>query len=154
MIPANNQNNEPMRSVHTSNFPQILKQLGISLVVFTYQAGKVIVLREDGERINTHFRIYSKPMGIAANRKRIAIGCASQIWELHNMPAIAPKLEPLGKHNACYIPRNVHITGDIDIHEMAWGEADFSVMMSCHEFNNYQLSIINYKSLSNSNSAR
>lgn len=51
MIQSNNQNNEPMRSVHTSNFPQILKQLKISVVISTYQAGKVIVLREDGEHI-------------------------------------------------------------------------------------------------------
>ncbi len=125
MIPVDNQkHNEPMRSVHTTNFPHLLKQLGISLVVSTYQAGKVIILRADGDNINTHFRIFSKPMGIAANRERIAIGCASQIWELHNIPAVASKLEPLGKHDACYIPRNVHITGDIDIHEMAWGKKD------------------------------
>ncbi len=124
MIPENNQNNEPMRSVHTTNFPHILQQLGISLVVSTYQAGKLIVLRADGENINTHFRMFSKPMGIAANRERIAIGCASQIWELHNMPAVADKLEPPGKHDACYIPRKLNITGDIDIHEMAWGQKD------------------------------
>ena len=118
------QNNEPMRSVHTSNFPHILKQLGISLVVSTYQAGKVIILREDGESINTHFRIYNKPMGIAANREKMAIGCTSQIWELHNVPAVAPKIEPLGRHDACYLPRKTHVTGDIDIHEMSWGNND------------------------------
>ncbi|WP_228060544.1 MULTISPECIES: TIGR03032 family protein [unclassified Coleofasciculus] len=47
-----------MRSVHTTNFPQILTQLGISLVVYTYQGGKLIVLRADGEHINTHFHIF------------------------------------------------------------------------------------------------
>ena len=124
MIPKNPDNNEPMRSVHTANFPHILRQLGISLVCSTYQAGKLIVLRADGENINTHFRIFSKPMGIAANRERMAIGCASQIWELHNMAAVANKLEPQGKHDACYIPRKVSVTGDIDIHEMAWGQKD------------------------------
>ena len=124
MVENNKKNNEPMRSVHTSNFPQILKQLKISLVVSTYQAGKVIVLREDGEHINTHFRIFNKPMGIAANKERIAIGCASQISELHNIPAVAPKVEPKGRHDACYIPRKTHITGDIDIHEMSWGAKD------------------------------
>ena len=113
--------NEPMRSVHTSNLPGILRQLGISLVVSTYQAGKLIVLRADGEHINTHFRIFQKPMGIAANRHKIALGCSSQIWELNNIPAVAAKIEPAGKHDACYLPRQSHITGDIDIHEMEWG---------------------------------
>lgn len=110
----------PLRSVHTTNFPHILSQLGISLVVSTYQAGKLIVLRADGEAINTHFRIYKKPMGLAADRGRLAIGTAHQVWELRNVPAVAQKLEPQGKHDACYLPRNSHITGDIDIHEMAW----------------------------------
>lgn len=113
--------NEPMRSVHTNNFPHILSQLGISLVISTYQAGKVIVLRADDQHINTHFRIFQKPMGIAADRNKIAIGCSSQIWELNNVPAVAQKVEPAGKHDACYLPRKSHITGDIDIHEMEWG---------------------------------
>lgn len=114
----------PLRSVHTTNFPHILTQLGISLVVSTYQAGKLIVLRADGAAINTHFRIFNKPMGLAADRSRLAIGTAQQIWELRNVPAVAHKLEPLGKHDACYLPRNCHITGDIDIHEMAWADQD------------------------------
>ena len=113
--------NEPMRSVHTSNFPHILEQLGISLVVSTYQAGKLIVLRADEDRINTHFRIFQKPMGIAADSHKIAIGCSSQIWELNNIPAVAAKVEPEGKHDACFLPRQAHTTGDIDIHEMEWG---------------------------------
>lgn len=111
----------PLRSVHTTNFPDILSQLGISLVVSTYQAGKLIVLRADGEAINTHFRIFKKPMGLAADRGRLAIGTAQQVWELRNVPAVAQKLDPQGKHDACYLPRNSHVTGDIDIHEMAWG---------------------------------
>lgn len=35
------------------------------------------------------------------------------------MPAVAQKLDPPDKHDACYLPRDSHITGDIDIHEMA-----------------------------------
>jgi uncharacterized protein (TIGR03032 family) len=111
---------DPMRSVHTSNFPEILKQLEISLVVSTYQAGKCIILRADGDSINTHFKIFEKPMGMASDREKLAIGTAFQLWELRNVPAVAQKLEPPGKHDACYLPRKVRITGDIDIHEMAY----------------------------------
>ena len=38
------------------------------------------------------------------------------------MPAVAKKLEPVGKHDACYLPRRIHVTGDIDIHELAWDD--------------------------------
>ncbi|MFQ3614513.1 MAG: TIGR03032 family protein, partial [Cyanobacteriota bacterium] len=112
----------PLRSVHTTNFPAILNQLGISLVVSTYQAGKLIVVRADGDKLNTHFRVYQKPMGLAVANQKLAIGCAYQIWELRNIPAVGQKLDPPGKHDACYLPRQTHITGDIDIHEMAYGQ--------------------------------
>lgn len=45
----------PLRSSHTPSFPQLLQQLGISLAVTTYQAGKLIFLR-DGDVCNMHFR--------------------------------------------------------------------------------------------------
>ena len=119
---------ESFRSVHTKNFSNILQQLNISLIVSTYQAGKVILLRGDGDKLNTHFRLFHKPMGMAVNNTRLAIGTAYQVVELYNMPAVAQKLEPVGKHDACYIPRNIHITGDIDIHEMAWGKDELWVV--------------------------
>src|SRR5262245_29704199 len=108
-----------LRSVHTSNLPALFTQLGISLVVSTYQAGKVILVRADGGVLNTHFRTFTKPMGIAANQHRLTVGGSNTVWEYRNMPAVAQKLEPVGKHDACYLPRRIHVTGDIDIHELA-----------------------------------
>jgi hypothetical protein len=111
----------PLRSVHTTNFPAILEQLGITLVVSTYQAHKLILVRADNGTLNTHFRAFKKPMGLAVDRARITVGTASEVWYLRNVPDVARKLEPPGKHDACYLPRKIHVTGDIDIHEMAWG---------------------------------
>src|SRR5271157_3826418 len=33
----------PLRAVHTPNFPALLRQLGASLLVTTYQAGKLVL---------------------------------------------------------------------------------------------------------------
>ena len=60
----------PLRSVHTTNFPAILDNFGSSLLVTTYQAGKLVVVRSDGGVINTHFRAFNKPMGLAVGRGR------------------------------------------------------------------------------------
>ena len=114
----------PLRSVHTSNFPMILEQLGISLAVSTYQAGKLVFIRNDGGVINTHFRAFNKPMGMAVKGQRLALGTAQEIWEFRNIPAVANRLDPPGKHDACYMPRAAHITGDIQIHEMAYVEEE------------------------------
>ncbi len=110
----------PLRSVHTTNFPAILDQLGISLLVTTYQAGKLVVVRSDAGVINTHFRAFNKPMGMAVRHNCLAIGTAVDVWEFRNVPAVAAKLEPTGKHDACYLPRSAHVTGDVQIHEMAY----------------------------------
>ncbi len=110
----------PLRSVHTTNFPAILDQLRSALLVTTYQAGKLVILRSDGGVINTHFRAFNKPMGMAVGRGRLAIGTAVDVWEFRNVPAVAAKLDPPGKYDACFLPRAAHVTGDVQIHEMSY----------------------------------
>ena len=48
---------DPLRSVYTSSFGEILKQTGVSLVVSTYQAGKVILVRYDPETKTTELQV-------------------------------------------------------------------------------------------------
>jgi uncharacterized protein (TIGR03032 family) len=118
----------PLRSVHTDSFPALLRQYGISILVTTYQAGKLVILRADGDRLNTHFRDFPKPMGIAVDRwhtgGRLALGTAVQVWEFHDVPAVRDKLNPPGHCDRVYLPRAVHFTGDVQIHEMAWSERE------------------------------
>lgn len=109
-----------VRSVHTNSFPPILAQLRSSLMVTTYQAGKLVMLRNDNGVLNTHFRIFNKPMGLAVSEGRLAIGTATSIQEFRNVPAVAPRISPPGTHDAAWLPRRENVTGDVQIHEMAW----------------------------------
>lgn len=109
-----------LSSVHTHTLVELLNSAQCSLMVTTYQAGKLIMVRADGNKINTHFRQYNRPMGLAVNATRLAMGTAHELLEYYNLAAVASKLEPAHKHDACYLLRNIHITGDIDIHEMGW----------------------------------
>ena len=100
-----NENQEaPLRSVHTTNLPQILRQARCSLAVSTYQAGKLVLVRGDGTAeqpvINTHFRTFKKPMGITVGNNRLEIGTAQEIWEFRNVPAVTAKLDPPEKYDA------------------------------------------------------
>jgi uncharacterized protein (TIGR03032 family) len=110
-----------LRAVHTPNFPELLRKLRASLLVTTYQAGKLVMVRDEGDHLNTHFRAFQAPMGLALDRDRLAIGTSVQIWEFVDVPAVTAKLEPAGRHDACFLPRSCHITGNVQIHEMAWG---------------------------------
>jgi uncharacterized protein (TIGR03032 family) len=92
----------------------------MSLLVTTYQAGKLVILRPDGDALNTHFRNFKKPMGMAFDNGRLAVGTSQEIWEFRNVPAVSARLEPKGKIDACFLPRSGHMTGDIQIHEMTY----------------------------------
>jgi uncharacterized protein (TIGR03032 family) len=113
-----------LRAVHTPNFPALLRGLGGSLLVTTYQAGKLVMVRDEGDHLNTHFRTFQSPMGLALHGERLAIGTTVQVWEYVDVPAVAAKLEPPGRHDACFLPRDCHVTGNIQIHEMAWGAGE------------------------------
>ena len=111
----------PLRAVHTTNFPAMLRELGASLLVTTYQAGKLVIVRDEGDHLNTHFRAFQAPMGMALSGNRLALGTKIQVWEFVDVPAVAARLDPPGRHDACFLPRSSHVTGNIQIHEMAWG---------------------------------
>jgi hypothetical protein len=52
----------PLQAAHTPNFPALLRHLGASLLVTTYQAGKLVMVRAEGDHLNTHFRSFKAPM--------------------------------------------------------------------------------------------
>jgi uncharacterized protein (TIGR03032 family) len=114
----------PFRSVSTSSFPRLLARLRSSLIVSTYQSGKLICARDRDGMLNTHFRDFDKPMGIAAAPGRFALGARTEVWDFRDMPDVAPKLDPPGLHDACFIPRNRHATGDVLIHELAFAAGE------------------------------
>ncbi len=111
---------ERFRYLHSASFPALLAGLGSSLWVSTYQAGKLIVVRADGERLSMLLRSFDRAMGLAVRPDVAAVGARHQIWRLANAPDIAPRIEPAGQHDACYLPRSSHVTGDVRIHELAW----------------------------------
>ncbi|HEX3580944.1 MAG TPA: sulfotransferase, partial [Thermoanaerobaculia bacterium] len=78
------------RSVATQSFPELLRRLGVSLLVSTYQSGRLILLRaENSTTLNTHFRMFNSPMGVAVGNARIAVGTEREVWDFRNMPAVA-----------------------------------------------------------------
>src|SRR3954469_10986414 len=81
----------PLRAVHTPNFPALLRQLGASLLVTTYQAGKLVLVRDEGDHPNTHFRGFQAPMGMALSGNRLALGTKMQVWEFVDVPAVAAR---------------------------------------------------------------
>lgn len=101
--------------------PALLERLGISLLISTYQAGKVIVARSHGGEVDFLLKDADKPMGMAAMEGLLAIGVMGEIRFYGDIKQNCSKLKPAGRYDACFVERVNHLTGGIDIHEMAFG---------------------------------
>ncbi len=110
------------RSVYTKSLPELLRRIGATLLVTTYQSGRTILARADGDKLNTHLCAFPSPMGVAVREHQIALGTEREIWEFCNVPELAPRLPVPRGQDAVFVPRRCHVTGDIRVHELAYAE--------------------------------
>ena len=113
----------PYREVkfrHSREFVPILDQLGISLLVSTYQAGKLVTVGAGSAGLNIELHNFEQAMGLALHPRRLAVGSRGVIWLLQNAAELASRLHPAGHFDGCYLARQSFITGNIHGHEMAW----------------------------------
>lgn len=108
------------RYAQSDGFVELLSQLRASLLVTTYQANKLLAVRAGAGGLSTLVRTFDKPMGLAVDGQRMALGTRKEVWHFRNARDIAPRIEPAGQHDACFLPRSSHVTGDIGVHEIAW----------------------------------
>jgi uncharacterized protein (TIGR03032 family) len=109
-------------SQHTASFRVLLDTLGASLLISTYQAGRLIMVRPTADGLNSHFRSMATPMGIAYDGRRLAIGTRAEVVTFQNQPALAARLDPPDLHDGCFVARHRHATGDIRVHDLAWAD--------------------------------
>lgn len=106
----------------TEGFAAWLAGCGGSLAISTYQAGKVAMLGWDGRQITFLMRDFDKPLGMAADRGRLALATRHSVWLFADAPLLAHDYleEQPGRYDALYLPRVSYLTGDLHIHDLAW----------------------------------
>lgn len=133
-----------VRFQYDNNIPRILDHLNVSLLVSTYQAGKLAVMSARENSLDLSFHNFNRAMGLAVAPDQIALGAHRQIWFLDSAPEIARQFDPHRSHDGCYVTRRSHYTGDIQIHEMSFGGGELwfvntlfsclSTLDACHSF--------------------
>jgi uncharacterized protein (TIGR03032 family) len=109
-----------VRYEHSRDFPDLLAQLGVSLLVSTYQAGKVIVLGTWQGKLCLSLHNFDQPMGLAVSPTALALGTRRMIWFLAPARELAARMEPAGRHDGVFLTRHAAFTGSIHCHHMAW----------------------------------
>lgn len=110
----------PFSCSATPDFVRILHELRSSIVISTYQAGKVIFLSPKNDKELIQFpRSFRKAMGIALSEEKLAVATQNEVIVYSNSPGQArnyPKKPNV--YDVLYIPRATYYTGELDIHDI------------------------------------
>jgi len=114
----------PFSCTYSPNVAELLTQLQCSLAITTFQAGKLIIISpQSADELIQLPRTFKKPMGLAIDGRRMAIATKEEIVVLANARGLASNYPPKpGTYDSLFLPRAVYYTGEIDSHDMHWGE--------------------------------
>ena len=116
----------------SENLVELLNNIRASLLISTYQAGKLVAVGVSEGVLNVTLHTFERAMGLAVAHDRIAVGSGPQIWLLQSMPQIAPQLEPPGKFDSCFVTRSSHVTGEVHSHDACLcGTTRFGLSTRC-----------------------
>lgn len=119
---------------HSPNFTALLAEAGLSLLISTYQAGKVIAVGTHEGALVVRFHHFEQAMGMARTPTGLAIGTKRQIWFLNGRPDLAPRIAPAGHYDVAFLTQHAHYTGPIMGHEMAHHQGELwflNTLFSC-----------------------
>ena len=114
----------PLSCVYSPNLPELLNYTDCTLIISTYQAGKIIFV----SAIDTHNLVqlsfgFHRPMGIAATGDQLAVATRDTDEVLIDIPELSsadPK--QFGMHDRLYVPQTTYFSGEINMHDIAWGD--------------------------------
>ncbi|MBL8825614.1 MAG: TIGR03032 family protein [Planctomycetaceae bacterium] len=99
------------------DFPAWLRAQKVSLAFSTYETGKLFMVGVKGDdRLAVFERNFQRCMGLWSTGSSLWMSTLFQLWRLENV--LGPGDEHNG-HDALYVPRVAHTTGDIDVHDLA-----------------------------------
>lgn len=128
----------PFACTYSANVPELLYNLGCTIAISTYQAGKLVFISaKDENKIVQLPRTFEKPMGIAYDRdkQKMGLACKTSIEFFQNSKELA-EFYPKGpkKYDALFMPRLSYNTGGVDIHDLKFGGDTFygiNTLFSC-----------------------
>jgi len=110
-----------VRYEHTRGLPALLEQLDLSVLLSTYQAGRVVSVGSHRGELRLGFSRFDQAMGLTRTASGIAVGTRDAIWSLPANREIAAHIRPEGEHDIAFLARSCHHSGPLMGHDLAWG---------------------------------
>ena len=107
--------------------------------------GKLVSVGVAGHELSLGFSNFQQAMGVAIGPAGLAMGGPNLVWLLRDAQSLATKIDPPGNYDQGYLARESFVTGNIHVHELAWGERGelwlvntlFSCLCTLHEDFNF-----------------
>lgn len=120
------ESSQPEQSEHVAcnvdeGFAGWMQSCGGSLIITTYQAGKVVMVGWSGEQVTILPRHFPRPMGVAIKGSQIALATRDELLLLADAPLLAPDYLQPGLYDALFVPRVAYYTGRLNLHDVAFG---------------------------------
>ncbi len=111
----------PFSYTTSPEFPELLDQLNASLVISTYQAGKLLFISSDGETVSLLPRNMNQPMGLALKGNQLAVACMNETFVLaHDARLGAAYPSKPGIYDTMFMPRQQFYSGTVHMHDIGW----------------------------------
>ena len=128
--PVSNTQGTRIECAASERFSAWLAEAGGSLVVTTYQAGKVALIGWDGRQISLLMRHFDKPLGLAIDGTRMALACRHEVLLFSNDPRLAHDYlaDQPGRYDALFMPQAAYFTGELNTHDVMYGAGGLWLM--------------------------
>lgn len=116
----------PFSCTYSPQLPKLLSDLGISLAISTYQAGKMVFISpKDDNSLTLLPRTFHKPMGFDLKGDRMVLACEDEVILFDNVPELAVHYpNKPGTYDALFVPRATFYSGRVDMHDIKFCGAD------------------------------
>ncbi|XPV67830.1 MAG: TIGR03032 family protein [Halarcobacter sp.] len=113
--------NQPFLFRYDPEVLDIFEKNSISLVISTYQIGKVIILSAENGKIVQLPRTFEGVMGISCDDETISIATKDEVIVCQNSTELAKTYPPSSnKYDAMYIPQAKYYTGELAMHDISY----------------------------------
>lgn len=118
----------PFQLTYSPQVPELLHCLGCSLLLSTFQAGKLIAISPKDENNMVQLtRNFNRPMGITFSDafQKMALASFNEVIQFRNSPQLAASYPiKTNVYDGLYVPTQTNYTGKLDLHDLSYGDND------------------------------
>jgi uncharacterized protein (TIGR03032 family) len=105
---------------YSRNLPALIEELQLSIVVSTYQAGRLVSIGSAGGELQVGFSHMPQAMGLTRTPTGLAVCSHERVWSLEANREIASSINPEAGHDIAFLARSCHLTGPVMAHDLVW----------------------------------